>query len=217
MAGHKNNGRTDKSHAKSPYIHITEVSVNPHVFAHAYRCTQNTLWRYNIKVTDVFRTDSYQRKNSSCSPVKCEQFKLASPIRSRNIQKPETCGFVPGRNLDLFRRSVCIFHSARSVFPVAACRPRRSGPDLKSLHFAILFPLLVFISAIIIILVVVDLYWSLIWMLLIEILINVGWFLGFGAFKRSWLGKYWKGVQISRNVIETNSPVPGNACCGNVI
>ena len=150
MAGHKNNGRTDKSHAKSPYIHITEVSGNPHVFAHAYRCTQ----KYNKSYR--FRNDSYQRKNSSCSTVKCGQFKLASPIRSRNIQKPETCGFVPGRNLDLFRRSVCIFHSARSVFPVAACRPRRSGPILKTLHFAIL-PLIVFISAIIIILVVIEL------------------------------------------------------------
>ena len=102
--------------------------------------TKITIFKVDIKITDVFCNDSNQRKNGSCSPVKCGQFKLASPIRRKNIQKPETCGFVPGRNLDLFRRSVCIFHSARSVFPVdVADRPRRSGPDLKSLYFAILF------------------------------------------------------------------------------
>ena len=92
------------------------------------------------------------KKTLKCSPVKCGQVKLASPIRSKNIQKPETCGFVPGRNLDLFRRSVCIFHPARSVFVAA-----RVDPDpFKKPQFCNPPPLIVFISAIIIILVVIE-------------------------------------------------------------
>ena len=103
-------------------------------------------------VKDVLFNDLYQcKKTLKCSPEKCGQVKLASPIRSKNIQKPETCGFVPGRNLDLFRRSVCIFQPARSVFVAA-----RVDPDpFKKPQFCNP-PLLVFISAIIIILVVIE-------------------------------------------------------------
>ena len=57
MAGHKNNGRTDKSHAKSPYIHITELSGNPHVFAQASRIHKHTFVKAHIKVEYVFYND----------------------------------------------------------------------------------------------------------------------------------------------------------------
>ena len=114
MAGHKNNGRTDNSHAICPYIHITEISGNPHVYLHAHTITQIYLLKCEI---------NWQKKTLKFSPPKCGQVKLASPITSKNIQKPETCGFVPGRNLDLFRRSVCIFHPARSVFVAARVDP----------------------------------------------------------------------------------------------
>ena len=59
MAGHKNNGRTDNSHAICPYIHITEISGNPHVYLHTHSNRQICLLRCKIE------TGNWQKKHSN--------------------------------------------------------------------------------------------------------------------------------------------------------
>ena len=119
IAGHKNNGRTDKSGTVCPYnTHNTAISGNQLIkTSPLFAFTMLELTNTN-KNTFIAVAKKIHIKRKTTFPQKCGQFKLASrlQLRAKISRSQKLVDLLAGRNLDLFRRSVCIFHSARSLF-----------------------------------------------------------------------------------------------------
>ena len=111
IAGHKNNGRTDKSGTVCPYnTHNTAISGNQLIKTSpffAFTMLELTNTNKNTFIA-VAKKIPHQNENNFSSKVWTVQISLSSPITGKNIQKPETCGFV-GRQKLGFVPPVCLY------------------------------------------------------------------------------------------------------------